>query len=675
MARRKAEIDLLGVASKDELVKFEVAKESDKALQEAVAISNGKPSNVRLVTEEELLRIKKKGEQEILDIQNELKQFKLNEERKISYSIIEEEEDEEVYVPTRVEVIKATLKSPFINLVDNYDRMNRAEKFGYMRSVLLVFLVLVTMTLGVFSVKKYTIQASDQIIIDLVDVGAGQMSTQMVTMNFNDDEYIITKIIIDGQNTVFTFDGAVDFTSKYSATMVDNKLEEYQMDQHYMRNINDANQGKVLALEPLNDGVREFDLIIKENATNEEFVFRFKLNKFLEKSDYIKLYNIAESMGNGINVDGFFSSASGSVLNYSLNSNGLDYKYRILDTQGTSSELYENLSILPSKQNKVEEYDFPEYDITLLQESFSSPKNYESTLKFTTDNIYKSFDLNKTYTRGQIQNGVKIDLGNYSLYLEGLQKRGDTAVLVYHCIDNSFVPEIIVEQPVEENEENRENEEVVEESKNFEMVEHSTNETERVNTILDVEIVTFDRNGNELEVIEPTKINSSSEGTDIVFVDDRLNSVVNNFVVRINSVNIRDAEYDTIIDLSQYTAFEENDYTEDIRTIESAFKTRLGYKASEIARSNIENFSNELLKDKELMKVYTPFNLQSPATYSANVITSAVRDNLIFAIVEEDFIGNTLSGLIHTNVDHRVVYDRNTDEIISDEIINVNQIQ
>ncbi len=671
MARRKAEIDLLGVASKEELVKFEVGKQDDLTLAETVSKIN-KNTNKNLVTEEELLRIKKKGEQEILDIQNELKEFKISEERKMSYLPIEEEhEEEEEYIPTRLEKVLEILKTPFVKLVDFFDDLTGAQKIRLLKSVGILFILCITMTLAVFAAKKYNISSKDEIHLKLQNEGTAQVAAPLTDVTLNGDNFVLTRIAIDGLNTIFIFEGMTEFTDNFTASMVDSDGNEYQMDQHYMRNLREDISGRTLAMEPLNDGIREFDLLLKDERSGDVFKYSFILDKFLEKPNYINMYNTKNVNRSGLNVDSYTASASGSNLNFSLTSTGLDYTYRIIDRPGMSISLYEDLSILPSKQNQVEQYDFTEDKISLFQENYSLPKNLTSTLNFKIDNIFKSFDSGKVITSEQAKAGMKLDYGQYTLYIEGIQKRGDMAVLVYHCVDNKFVP------PVTETEKTDKNKEI-EKVNTFEVKKTQLNETSAVYTYVDFEIVLKNYKGEAVDYVSPSKLNIGDEGADVVFVDDRLAKVANNYSIRINSVNIRDAVYETAINLSDNARLnqrEQSQYGANVEKIENAFIGRLGYKSAEIPKNSIEHFSKAVMDDRALMQRYTPMKLDSPATYSAKVIASKERDKQIYAVVEEDFIYTVDGKVYHENYDHAVIYDISSYEIISDEVIKTNEVK
>ncbi len=688
MARKKAEIDLLGVASKEELLRFEVGKQHDKELAETVSQVNNDvlkstSTNKSVLTEEELLRIKKKGEQEILDIQNELKEFQLEEERKISFlPIEEEEEEEEEYEPTKLEIIKDKLSAPFIAIVDKYDTLTLYQKLQYLKSIIIVFTVFITMTLAVYAAKKYNVVTSDYIRVKLEPEGGGLFATPSVTFNFNNDQFILTKLRIDGQNTVFYIDGVTKFTDEYSARMVDSDMNEYYMDQHFMRNIKLSNEGKVIALEPLVDGIKSFNLIISDNNSGEEYTYHFKLNKFLKKTDYVKMYNVDNVSNEGLNIDNYVASATGAFLNYSLSSEGLNYKYKVIDRPGMGSDLYEDLSVIPSKQNRTEVFEFPDQEMTILQESFNAPKSFDGQIIFKADNIFKSFETNKTITRTQAQSGLELKFDEYTLFIEGLQKRGDMAVLVYHVIDNNFVEEV---KPVETEEDlakkkkesNVKKAEPVAVKENFTVESENTHTSKRVYSYLDVQIITYDSKGNVTNAISPSKINVSDEGGDIVFVDSRLSKVAGNFAIKVNSVNIRDAKFSANINLDEYGNGNRNvkDYEMHLSHIETGFNSRLAYKATDGSRADIVNFSDEVLNNKELMVHFIPMNLKDTATYYAEVIASTARGNEIYAVVEEDFKATAETGFVHVNVDHRVVYNINTGLIVSDEIIRVNKIQ
>lgn len=684
MARRKAEIDLLGVATKDELVKFEIGKEADKELSRVVAEINAKNNDRKLSPEEEMLLIKKRGEQEILDIQNELKEFKVNEERKISFLPIEDdEEEEEEYEPTRFEKIKAKLKAPFIKFFTSISDMSWGERFDLLKTTFVVLLVVVTMVLSVQAVQKRKESSDTYIKLELQEVGAGQVATPGVDLNLNDDMYKLSRVIIDGENTVLEFENYIDLGTEYSAYIIDNYEKTYETDQHYMRNVRGIKKGKVLAMYPLNDGIKEFTLVVTNNITDEKYTYKFRLKDFLKKSDFVKLYNTENVTKTGVNVNTFIASASSSTLNYSLNYKGLDYKYKVIDRPGMHTSLFKNLRILPSKQSKISEYEFPEQDIVLIEEIYISPEDFETTLKFESDNIFKSYEVNKDISVDTARAGTKIDFGHYTLYIEGLQKQGDQVVLVYHTVDNEFVPEVKEEVDPKNPQKTPQPTEVKKggfdefgNDLNFKMEIEKTNETETVYTVLDAQIITFDNKGNELQTISTKDIYAGDQGTDMVFKDDRLNSVVGNFKIRINSIDIRDEKYITYIDLKSYSAQKTDEKVEEtITNIKNAFNSRQAYKATKEPRSSIVNFSQEILKDKEMMDKYKPEILLTPAIYSSNVILTAFNGMNVYAVVEEDFAGHLENGFIHTNYDHRIIYNTITKEIVFDEIIKENEAQ
>lgn len=683
MARRKAEIDLLGVASKEELIKFEIGKEADQELSRVVSEINAKNNDKKLTAEEEMLLIKKRGEQEILDVQNELKEFKVNEERKISFlPIDDDDEEEEEYEPTRSEKIKAKLKAPFIKFFTSISDMSWSERFDLFKTTFIVILVMVTMVLSVQAVQKRKASSDTFIKLELEEIGAGQVATPGVDLVLNEDTYKLARVIIDGQNTVLEFENFIDFGKEYSAYIIDNYEKTYEMDQHYMRNVRQIKKNKVLAMYPLNDGIKEFTLVITNNETDEKYTYNFRLKDFLKKSDFVKLYNDKNVTKTGVNVNAFIASASSSRINYSLNHKGLDYQYKIIDRPGMHTSLFKNLRILPSKQSKITQYDFPSQDLTLIEEVYISPEDFQTTLKFEADNIFKSYNVNKDISVDTARAGTKIDFGHYTLFIEGLQKQGDTVVLVYSTIDNEFVPEVVEEVNPKTPQKTPLPTEVAKggfdefgNDLNFKMEVEKTSKTENVYTILDAEIVTFDHKGNEVEAISTENIYAGDEGTDMVFIDDRLNSVVGNFKIRINSIDIRDEKYITYIDLGSYGAQNTDKKVEEsITNIVEAFNSRQAYKATKEPRSNIVNFSGQILSNKDIMDKYQPEILLTPAIYSSNVILTAFNGSNVYAIVEEDFAGHLESGFIHKNYDHRIIYNTTTKKIIFDEIIKENKV-
>lgn len=671
MDRRKMEIDLLGSASKEELLKFKISKKADVELSENFLKSNVKPIDASVVTEEELLRIKKRGEEEILQIQNELKEFKLNEERKMSYMPIDEadqEEEEEEYIPTRLEKIKSKITSPFVKGVDDFDNLPTREKLSKIGSVLLIFSVLVVATLGVFSAKKLAVMTSGNTTLHLKSRLAGFEATPSTSIETDTEEYTLRRVIIDGLYTVFMFDGSDHFSDTYYATLIDNEGSKYYVDKYAMSTFRENYKGNVLVMDPLNDGIRSFDLQLEDKNTGEKFSFKFNLSEFLEKESYVQEYNLNNNYNTGLNIDSFISAASASVVNYSLNSDGLPYTYKIINATDTSAGVYEQGTILPSKQDEIEIFEFPEHNLVLYQQIISTPENFNSNIEFRADNIFKSYDVNRTYTREQVSGGISINANQYSLNIEGLQKVGDTAVLVYHCIDNSY------SEPLQDEEGQQENYTTTqtEDKKNYHIDEESISGAERIYTYLDVDIIIRDNNGNIIETISPTKSNISAQGSDIVFVDERLEKVVSNFEIKINSINIRDSSYTGKIDpLEYYYDPEENEeYKQYLYKIQEAFESRLAYKAARNPRDLIVNFSDDVINDKQLMSNYMPAYLVSPATYSANVITSTIKDTAIYAVVEENFAAHTQEGYVNNSIYHRVVYDIVSEQVVSDYIIN-----
>lgn len=673
MARRKAEIDLLGVASKEDLIKFEVGKEADKELSKIVSEINDKITEKKLTPEEELLLIKKRGEQEILEIQNELKEFKISEERKISFLPIEEDEEEtQVQADTKLQRFFKAILSPFKKLVNHVVGLSVYEKISLARSILLILLVTIFMILAFYATKKYTIVSSNYINLKLNDTGGGQVATLNDELKFGKNNFTLKMISIDGRNTVFKFSEDINLGDTYNAYILDNYGKKYEIDEHYMRNVKANNKDKVIAFYPLNDGIKKFELRIVNNRTFETYSYYFSLNKFLKKSDFLTLYNTDFVTYRGVNIDSFIASSTGSSINYSFNSKGLPYKYVQLDRPGMKTSIIKNLSILPSKQNKVSSYEFPEEDMTLIEEIYVSPEDFETTLRFESDNIFKSYKIDKELSYGLAQKGTKLDLGDYTLTIEGMQKQGDMAVLVMNTVENNFVPkaEATPPPPITKY---TETENI---NTNFKMEIEKINNTPNVYSLLDIELVTFDGLGNEIASISPYKINANDKGTDIVFKSDVLNSVAQNFKFRVNNLNIRDEKYVAYIDLSEY----KDDRTKDefekaVFEIKEGFESRLAYKAAIVPRSEIVNFSDEVLYDKELMSGYVPKNLSQPATYSANVIIRSFREDQVYAIVEEDFVAVSDNGVAHSNIDHRIIFDMESGKIIFDEVATINRIK
>lgn len=673
MARKKVEFELLGSASKEELLKFKIAKKSDAGLDNSFSMTKAKTLNRNVVTEEEILKIKKRGEQEILQIQNELNDFKSYENRQMSYMTFEEEEEEEVQEKyTALERIKSILAYPFISLVDSIDNLSKEQKVYRVRSILLIFIVAVVVSMGVFSAKKFNIITATNITLNTQQCLGGVEAMPVEQLNFDDNYCVLRKVIFDDERTVFVFDEAINFTDKYNAEIIDDEDKSYYVDQYAMRILSDNYSGQVLVMQPLDDGVRSFELILEDKLNGDKYKFNFILSEFLDKPEYIQEYNVTNNYESGLNIDSFISSASGSVLNYSIDSSKTPYTYKIIDGVGMTSGVYEGMTILPSISNGTQVYDFPNQDLTLYQQAVSVPKTFDDEFKFKASDIFKSYDVNKSYTRNQIQNGVQINVGQYSLNIEDIRKSGDTAVLVYHCIDNDYVDNNDTEEDTY-----GAKEDVVATKPNYSVEEISTNNSNRVYAYLDLDIVIKDKDGNITQTISPTEFHIGDEGADILFTDDRLNDVVGNFEVRINSINIRDKEYEASIDLTNYYQDLDNNeqYSENLENIELAFESRLAYKATVLPKNLIVDFSDRILQDSTLMSYYEPVYLEEPAKYSANIITSSFKDGNIYAIVEEDFIGKTKDENIHMNTDHRVIYDTNSKKIIFDEIIGENEIE
>ncbi len=684
MARSSDEMSLLGDATPEELEIFAKEKKFDESVKIEVknVMDDLAKKNANDVNEE-VIRVKREGEKEIEEINKELSEFikreeALKAEKEKEKNVEKLEETEKTAKKLNIfKKIKLKIAGKIKSISDDLKGKTIDEKIYIIKSMLIILLTLVTVTLVVLTFNNYRRNRAEGSYIE-IELPKNKEYVSRVIVNKDlklyKDVVSLGKITFDSENTVFYFDTAIDFKDKYRASLLDSSNRYYPMNYHFMENLPTSSLGRVVAFAPLPDGTRRFKLEIIDNYTSEEISFYFELDRNLYKQSTLKVFATSREEDEKVKFENVIAAESMTSINYSLLWPDEESYYYGIDDYGTgTATLTHNMNTVPLRTGEMVSYEFIKDNLLLLEGNYTPLSNYNGILKIVMSNIYKIYDINKEYNTRDIllkKAMIELKLDDYTLVIEGMDKRDDMAVLVYHVSNDLYGKSV-------DSTNNEQGGEVEDASKLQESIKKSKqiyyeqpyNEP-RLLSLLDAEIIIT--NGEwEGDIIKVKQTYVGQQGGDLVFQDNRLEGLTSrDFEVRINKVKIKDAEYHAEINLDYIRESEhEDDYVEDaISDIKKAFDKRLSFKSGEITKSKITGFEKSILIRPDFNEYYSPHDLVSKAYYGSNIVSTAVTGNIVHAIVVEEWRGKKKDEFLFTSYEHEVVYDVEKQLIIYDKI-------
>lgn len=462
-------------------------------------------------------------------------------------------------------------------------------------------------------------------------------------------DIILEKISIDSKYIKISIISDMDY-SKYDFVLTDGGNKLYPTDINFIKQDN----GK-FDIRFYNDDtiLNEYTLSIRSIGTGETIDFIFEIPK-IEKSNTVRyLNNIIDKKGDkfSLNITGGIFSEGGSSIYYTLEPEkdaNFEIQQGFLNTEDliTAKENNKNLEPLGQKVLSVR----LKNGSILGRMDFEKVSRYDSNLIISFNNLYKKYDINKSIDLGKLnakekEGGVEFQFDKYKLFIESMPKFDDLFVLVFHGEDTTISTE------------NR---------------EPTFN---RVEVLLNAEIALTTSSGMEI-ILKPSSVKSSNIGTDMIF---KLSSFEKNLLlglepasikINVQSALIRTDDVHIPINLSRAM---DRKITADRmmeQQIKEAFISRLNYKYH--SKNNIKGFSENILKDLDLMQEYQVTKDRLNPSYDIVILSEKLENNDVYALVQE-IEKYTLNGKEYTSYKtHKIeaIYEEEKGwTIIEDEII------
>ncbi|MFI3230209.1 MAG: hypothetical protein R3Y29_01470, partial [bacterium] len=511
--------------------------------------------------------------------------------------------------------------------------------------IILLAMIIVTILFTSNAMKK----VNQAVLIDQIQKEQDELSkdpqdpgTTLFDMarSVDDEVFILNTVKIDPMETLIYFENKID-TDLFKFVLTDNLNNTYNFMPEFTLNP-DNPSGSQLKFSKLNDGATRFTLTIHSNQTDEFATFDLPLKTLLdgqttryiydsltnEFDDYRINIDYAEFTNNNTRID--YSILSNDPANYQI-SHGLiePNGYVTAEQDNYILNTFGDIPIISSLDSN-----------TIGRIDFESIQDYTNTILLKFDNIYKTYDINRTYTMTELNSGdLVFELDNYTLTVEGLRKFADVYVLVFNAVDNDI------------------------------STENRTEHFNRVAVTVDAELIF--NTGSSSIIIDPTEIRSAQIGTDMLFnvepsLSNTLSGVGSDSIsvdlksmmlklpsayVPVNLQRTLDKELtqSNIVDQSLLNIFKQRILGEDLE----------GLFAEGIAEQTISLYEN--------LDINTSLNPSIEITYQN------LDNNLLEAMVQETIPINNSNGnddILYRNHLIKAIFEGNSWVIVYDEIIS-----
>lgn len=470
----------------------------------------------------------------------------------------------------------------------------------------------------------------------------------------DENEFRLSKVLIDSTATLFYFENNIDI-QKYDIFLSDDRDSFYGMDLSSFtidttNNANESLKGTILSFEPINANARSIKLSVINPSTGEKADFQFKIANGIKSTPVKYVYNKSvtdEKTNVCINIESAVFSSAGSRFEYSIVPPVGNFSiYQGKDAKSTGVSMREGGSDVAVFRKKPLVTDFDDDNIILGRMDFQPVKDLNSKVEVVFNDLYKKYSVNRDIPIEQIggAEGYTVDFENYRLILEGFAYSSDKAVLVLHTED-----------------------------KNIAVNEQESENINRIESKIDAELLIASSSG--MEVVLKGTSQTAPYGTDMVFYLNDVqkefisNMQSKNMVLRLNAVLLKTNDLKVDIDLSKIDENKPDIHQDAEESIAKIFEDRLAYKSGEKSIEAIRGFSDELKADSTIFEDYTPKSLEEKANYSAQVISAAIKDDKLYAVVQEVWKGGKTAE--HSFRTHKVVAQMGqfTWSIIKDNVI------
>lgn len=473
-----------------------------------------------------------------------------------------------------------------------------------------------------------------------------------IAKEFNGTILEVKKFLLDELCTVLYFNKSIDL-NKTNINIIDNNNKVYYLD--LTSNFN-ATESKIFQLQPLDDGITSFTVILTDIDTEKTLEFKFDLGKALVKLSPLYIndkYEVSIPQSDSIlTIENSVFSSYTSIINYKIENKNPKKTLKI----GTQNDL-DNITLKEGatpvlrREDSSKQYNF-EYEKTILGKvEFSALKNFSSKAIIVFEKVYSEINVSQEidpsklfFDRIDSQHIIKID--NYNIVLERMGNRTDKFILVAHGEDNTLFNN---SGKAEENLSNRKE------------------------IQLDVDLIIPTKVLDEEKTVKIKGISRSGpDGSDIVFDTADIEGIQsiqeNNYKLIINSVSIAEEPIVVEIDLNKSNTNKLKEIKDINNFIIKSFEDRLLYKASKLQKNELTGFSKTVLENKQLISDYTPKIFSDNINSSIKVISTSFSGDKILSVVSEVLLDENNN--IELNRKHKLVleYKNNDYKILTDNI-------
>ncbi len=500
-------------------------------------------------------------------------------------------------------------------------------------------------------------------------------------LEIDDNEVILEKILVDTDTTILYFDtgyNEIDL-NHYVVYILDENNKFYGVQSTEI----DLNEDEyIIPLNGLEPGITEFTINITNMYTEESILLAFKSDKKLKvppskyvDGDLVIKYNNDANL-NLINAQ--FSPAHSS-LDFLLETDLLSpFTYVIgLGNEQERVLLYEEGRRLRSIKSTEKVYEFKNKDTTLIKVDFNPVKSLNSKVQIIISEVYKKYNIDQIFgTRElllkEIQDYHTIKLDTYDVQLEGMKRYDDKIVLVAHSVDLEYYDRMY---PTVEVIQSKNYYDPIKEEPEEVKIDMTDPYANRVPVYIEATLLVHKSGEEPFEI--KGEVRTAQQGTDVMFTDSRLrNTTSADYDLRIDNILFKIDDIDFELDLKKLDYNIDAQTTEYIEFIESSMINRLKYKSKEKVLTSITGFSDEVMNNNDIMTLYKPVDVISPARYDVTVDSYVYRDNEFLAIVVEQWNGITKSGFEHINNIHEIQVENTGGklEIVYDKVIEKNEV-
>jgi hypothetical protein len=525
---------------------------------------------------------------------------------------------------------------------------------AYQLAILAVLLIAAIMGIGftaVMTARTIISRAADQAriahytpIVQPVNVSnTANVIYINETVELSGRRLTLSRMSAGSKGTIFYFNQVLD-PERYAIILYDQNNTLYPRSFFDMYGATPG--GTAAKFAGLNNDAVFLRLHIRDLFTGEAATFFYRFEQFptfVNPVYFIDPVPVFESGGMELLIHHAEFDNSCSKIFYSFNSEGAAGEIRFGDySERPFIQVTESIHILPAMTVNPAEARFDQFDMVLGMLNFAPVRNlHSSSLEITFNDLYYRYTLPRPYIDLQAlfarrPEEQKIRVGGRQLVLEGMAMQGDFIVLVLHGEDT---------------------------------------DGHRLETRVDA---TLTAETNDGLVILNGIGRASSIGSDVVFniapYRAQLSGVpLTQYNLNIYAVEYRIPRFTANLNLSNTRPNPERFVQSAERVIRESFLSRLAYKSNEINRNRIMGFSDELINDRSLMRLYAPVASDANPMYGVIISGGVLTEDLTYmAVVEEEWAAGEGAEMIHFRHTHQIIAERKGSgwEIVSDIIIH-----